>query len=75
MNSQVRIRSLCIIGLIGLATVAEAQRPGRPLIDDVVRAMGGDRVLSISTLTLEGTGTLSISARTLRPTQRCPCMP
>ena len=40
-----------------LAPAAWAQRPGRPLIEEVVRAMGGrDRILSVRTLVLEGTG-------------------
>lgn len=34
-----------------------AQRPGRPLIENVARAMGGrDRVLAVRTLVIEGTG-------------------
>lgn len=36
---------------------AGAQRPGRPLMEEVARAMGGrDRVLSVRTLLLAGTG-------------------
>jgi len=40
-----------------LSPVAEAQRPGRPLLEEVARAMGGrDRILSVRTLILEGAG-------------------
>jgi glyoxylase-like metal-dependent hydrolase (beta-lactamase superfamily II) len=49
----------CLIGvlLVSLPGVLEAQRPGRPLIDEVAQAMGGaDRILAVRTLLLEGTG-------------------
>lgn len=40
-----------------LAPAALAQRPGKPLIEEVAQAMGGrDRILSVRTLVLEGTG-------------------
>jgi glyoxylase-like metal-dependent hydrolase (beta-lactamase superfamily II) len=43
--------------LLLLVPDAAAQRPGRPLIEEVARAMGGrDRILSVRTLLLEGTG-------------------
>jgi glyoxylase-like metal-dependent hydrolase (beta-lactamase superfamily II)/ketosteroid isomerase-like protein len=40
-----------------LAPQSAAQRPGKPLLEEVARAMGGrDRVLAVRTLVLEGTG-------------------
>ncbi len=39
------------------ASTAQPQHPGRPLADDVAKAMGGrDKILAVRTLTLEGTG-------------------
>jgi glyoxylase-like metal-dependent hydrolase (beta-lactamase superfamily II) len=43
--------------LLTLSSPAMAQRPGKPLIDLVARAMGGQsRVLAVRTLSLEGAG-------------------
>jgi glyoxylase-like metal-dependent hydrolase (beta-lactamase superfamily II) len=43
--------------LLLFASDVWAQRPGRPIIDEVAQAMGGrDRILSVRTLVLEGTG-------------------
>lgn len=40
-----------------LASAAWAQRPGKPLIEQVAQAMGGrERILAVRTLVLEGTG-------------------
>src|SRR6266498_2448914 len=42
---------------VGLPALAEAQRPGGPLVAEVARAMGGrERILAVRTLILEGTG-------------------
>jgi glyoxylase-like metal-dependent hydrolase (beta-lactamase superfamily II) len=44
--------------LAAVAPAASAQRPGKPRIEQAVRAMGGqERVLGIRTIVLEGTGT------------------
>jgi glyoxylase-like metal-dependent hydrolase (beta-lactamase superfamily II) len=48
---------LTVLAALLLAPNAGAQRPGRPLLDEVAQAMGGrERVLSVRTLILEGTG-------------------
>lgn len=45
------------LAVLLLAPGAGAQRPGRSLIEEVAQAMGGrDRILSVRTLILEGTG-------------------
>jgi glyoxylase-like metal-dependent hydrolase (beta-lactamase superfamily II) len=43
--------------LLLISPSADAQQPGRPLMEEVARAMGGrDRILAVRTLVLEGTG-------------------
>ena len=45
------------IAAMAASSSVSAQRPGRPLLDDVARAMGGaERILAVRTLMLEGTG-------------------
>lgn len=46
-----------LLATVMLSTSGMAQKPGRPLVNDVARAMGGaERVLAVRTLTVEGTG-------------------
>jgi glyoxylase-like metal-dependent hydrolase (beta-lactamase superfamily II) len=50
--------SLPGVMLAAVAPAVSAQRPGKPRIEQAVRAMGGqERVLGIRTIVLEGTGT------------------
>ena len=43
--------------ILASSSPAAAQRPGKPLIEQVARAMGGqDKVLAVRTVVLEGTG-------------------
>ena len=51
-------RSLTLtLAMLAVAVPAAAQRPGKPLMELVAKAMGGkDRVLGVRTLTLEGGG-------------------
>ena len=46
-----------VVAGLTLASPVAAQRPGKPLLEQVARAMGGqERVLGVRTLALEGTG-------------------
>ena len=43
--------------VLTLAATADAQRPAKPLIEELARAMGGsDRILAVRTIVVEGTG-------------------
>ncbi|MDQ6830608.1 MAG: MBL fold metallo-hydrolase [Gemmatimonadota bacterium] len=46
-----------VVGLTLTTRGAQPQHPGRPLADDVAKAMGGgDKILAVKTLTLDGAG-------------------
>ena len=48
--------AFALVGLT-LAATADAQRPAKPLIEGMARAMGGrDRILAVRTIVVEGTG-------------------
>ncbi len=57
-----RLRSIFLpavfaLVVLTLAATADAQRPGKPLIEELARAMGGrDRILAVRTIVVEGTG-------------------
>jgi glyoxylase-like metal-dependent hydrolase (beta-lactamase superfamily II) len=45
------------VATLALSTAAPAQRPGKPVLEEVAAAMGGrDRILAVKTLVFEGTG-------------------
>lgn len=56
--SLLRLRLLWpLVAALTTSSHLAAQRPGKPLLEDVARAMGGrDRVLAVRTLVIEGTG-------------------
>jgi len=57
LNRRLNRWLLTAPALLLFASDAWAQRPGKPLIEEVAQAMGGrDRILSVRTLLIEGTG-------------------
>ncbi|MEJ7812764.1 MAG: MBL fold metallo-hydrolase [Gemmatimonadaceae bacterium] len=49
--------TLAVLATLALSSAVEAQRPGKPLLEEAARAMGGrDRVLAVRTLLLEEAG-------------------
>ena len=65
--------ALAAIASLALASDAGAQRPGRPLLDEVVQAMGGrDRIAAVRTLVVEGTGENFSLGQNLAPDSSLP---
>ncbi len=57
----------------GTSSTALAQRPGRPLMNEVARAMGGTaKILAVRTLVLEGTGEMYNLGQGMSPASTLP---